>query len=181
MAIRIFRLDDGEQINGFEEPFVAYKLLFSPNSNQLASLTTSGVNLRQITGTERQATFELVGNVGGVGLSDMVYSPGQENLALVGNGIVRVIEPMTRQTVYTIGAQQNGSLPWAVAFSPDNAFLVVGWSDGQMRFYWAETGQFMGSWQAHPEAVQRLAFTRDGTLLASLGAEGTIRMWGIGQ
>ena len=181
MAIRIFRLDDGEQISGFEEPFVAYKLLFSPNSNQLASLTTSGVNLRQITGTERQASFALVGNVGGVGLSDMVYSPGQENLALVGNGIVRVIEPMTRQTVYTIGAQQNGALPWSVAFSPDNAFLVTGWSDGQMRFYWAETGAFMGSWQAHPEAVQRLAFTRDGTLLASQGGEGTIRIWGIGQ
>ena len=116
MAIRIFRLDDGEQINGFEEPFVAYKLLFSPNSNQLASLTTSGVNLRQITGTERQAEFDLVGNVGGVGLSDMVYSPGQENLALVGSGIVRVIEPATRTTVYTIDAQPNGALPWSVAF-----------------------------------------------------------------
>ena len=181
MAIRIFRLDDGVQINGFEEPFVAYKLLFSPNSNQLASLTTSGVNLRQITGTERQASFSLVSNVGGVGLSDMVYSPGQENLALVGNGIVRVIEPGTQVTVYTIGAQPDGALPWSVAYSPDNAFLVVGWSDGQMRFYWAADGTFLGSWQAHPEAVQRLTFTRDGTLLASQGSEGTVRIWGIGQ
>ncbi len=181
MAIRIFRLDDGVQINGFQQPFVAYKLLFSPNSNQLASLTTQGVNLYQVNGTERQATFSLVTNIGGVGLSDMVYSPGQETLALVGSGVVRVIVPATHKTVYTIGAQPDGSLPWSVAYSPDNAFLVVGWSDGKMRFYWAQTGQIKGVWQAHPEAVQRLTFTRDGTLLASQGAEGTIRLWGIGK
>lgn len=180
MAIRIFRLDDGEQINGFRQPFVGYKILFSPNSDQLASLTTSGVNLYKITGTERQAEFDLAGNVGGVGLSDMIYSPGQENLALVGSGIVRVILPATRATAYTIQARPNGALPWSVAFSPDNAFLAVGWSDGQLHFYWAETGEFKQAWQAHPEAVQRLAFTRDGTLLASQGAEGTIRLWGIG-
>jgi WD40 repeat protein len=116
-----------------------------------------------------------------VGLTDMVYSPGQENLALVGSGIVRVIDPLTQATVYTITAQPDGALPWSVAYSPDNAFLVVGWSDGQMRFYWAADGAFLGSWQAHPEAVQRLSFTRDGTLLASQGSEGTIRVWGIGQ
>jgi WD40 repeat protein len=180
MRIRIFRLDDGEQIAGYQEPFVAYKLLFSPNSDQLASLTTSGVNLRQISGTERQADFILEGNVGGVGLSDMVYSPGQEYLALVGNGLVRVIDPLTRQTIYTIGAPGTGPLPWSVAFSPDNAFLVIGWSDGQIRFYWAQDGTLQGAWQGHPEAVQRLSFARDGTLLASQGQEGTIRIWGIG-
>jgi WD40 repeat protein len=181
MRIRIFRLDDGVQIAGFTEPFVAYKLLFSPNSDQLASLTTQGVNLRKITGTERQASFDLEGNVGGVGLSDMVYSPGQEYLALVGSGLVRVIEPGTRKTLYTIGAPLSGPIPWSVAFSPDNAFLAVGWSDGQIRFYWAQDGELKGTWQAHPEAIQRLSFAKDGTLLATQGQEGTIRIWGIGQ
>jgi WD40 repeat protein len=181
MKIRVFRLDDGVQIAGFNEPFVAYKLLFSPNSDQLASLTTSGVNLRQVQGTERQVSFLLQGTVGGVGLSDMVYSPGEEFMALVGNGLIRVIVPRTRKEVYTIHAPENQALPWSVAFSPDNAFLAVGWSDGQIRFYWAQTGEPKGTWQAHPEAVQRLAFTRDGTLLASFGGEGTIRLWGIGK
>ena len=33
--------------------------------------------------------------------------------------------------------------------------------------------------QAHPGSVRRLLFNRDGTLLASLGEEGTIRLWGV--
>jgi len=180
MKIRVFRLDDGKQIDTVEEPFVSYKLLFSPNSDQLASLSTSGVNLRVVGGSERQVNMSLEGIVGGVGLTDMAYSPGSEYLAVTGGGVVRVVDPIFRNEIYTI-YEPSGAQPWAVAFSPDNAFLAVGWSDGQIRFYWAQDGTLMHAWTAHPEAVQRLAFTRDGRLLASLGAEGAIRIWGIGQ
>jgi WD40 repeat protein len=110
----------------------------------------------------------------------MAYSPGSEYLAVTGGGVVRVVDPIFRNDIYTI-YEPSGAQPWAVAFSPDNAFLAVGWSDGQIRFYWAQDGTLMHAWTAHPEAVQRLAFTRDGRLLASLGAEGAIRIWGIGQ
>lgn len=180
MKIRVFRLDDGKQIDTVEEPFVSYRLLFSPNSDQLASLSTSGVNLRVVGGSERQINMSLEGIVGGVGLTDMAYSPGSEYLAVTGAGVVRVVDPIFRNEIYTI-YEPSGAQPWAVAFSPDNAFLAVGWSDGQIRFYWAQDGTLMHALKAHPEAVQRLTFTRDGRLLASLGAEGAIRIWGIGQ
>jgi len=122
----------------------------------------------------------LEGVISGVSLHDMVYSPGSEFLALVGNGLIRVIEPFSRQDQYIL-QDQNGALPWAVTFSPDNAFLVVGWSDGSIRFYWAADGTPMAAFPAHPQGIYRLAFNADGTLLASLGAEGTLRLWGVGE
>jgi WD40 repeat protein len=91
-----------------------------------------------------------------------------------------VVSPTNGDVAYTL-YEPNGALPWAVAFSPDNAFLAVGWSDGMIRFYWAQDGTLMKTWQAHPESVLRLAFSRDSHLLASLGSEGTIRIWGTGE
>jgi WD40 repeat protein len=178
--IRVFRVKDGVQIYGVIEPYVSYQLLFSPNTDQLASLTTTGVRVRGITATEEEMRMDWESWIGGVGLTGMAYSTGQEFLALVGNDVVRVVEPLSGKDVYTL-YEQNGALPWSVAFSPDNAFLAVGWSDGQIRIYWAQDGRFMRSWQAHPASVRRLTFSRDSHLLASLGEEGTIRLWGVSR
>jgi WD40 repeat protein len=178
MRIRFFRLWDGVQMAQVEEPFAAYRLRFAPNSNAIASMTTSGVQLRGIVGNDSTMRLSLQGNVGGVSLSEMAYSPASEFLALVGNGVVQVINPQTRQDVYTL-YEGKDNLPWSVAFSPDNAFLAVGWSDGRIRLYWAQDGAPMAEWQAHPSAVRRLAFANNGRLLASLGNEAVIRIWGI--
>jgi WD40 repeat protein len=180
MNIRTFRMLDGLLMTTFAEPYVSYRLRYAPNSNQLASLTTSGLQLRGITGNDSVIDYTLQGNVGGVSLSEAAYSAGSEFLALVGNGVVRVINPQTRQEVYTLFEGQN-NLPWSVAFSPDNAFLAVGWSDGMVRLYWAQDGMPMAGWLAHPAAVRRLVFSKDGRLLATLGNESTIRIWGVGQ
>ncbi len=178
MLIQIYRVKDGVLMYGLNEPYVGYELRFSPNSNQVASLTTSGVRLREMDATEEDIEIGLESWIGGVGLTDLAYSPGQEYLALVGNDVVRVVDLEIREIAYTI-YEPGGALPWAVAFSPDNAFLAVGWSDGVIRLYWAQDGRLMHSWAAHPASISRMAFTRDGRLLASLGTEGTLRLWGV--
>lgn len=178
--VQIYRVKDGVLMYGLEEPFLAYKLRFAPNSDQLATLTTSGVRLRGIFATEEVILMDWESWIGGVGLSDLAYSPGEEFLALVGNDVVRVVEPLSGETVYSI-YEPGGALPWAAAFSPDNAFLAVGWSDGQVRLYWAQDGRLMRAWQAHPASVRRLVFRKDGRLLATLGEEGAIRIWGVSE
>ena len=188
MQVQIFRVEDRKLMLTVQEPYVAYRLLFSPNVDQLASLTTSGVWLRSFSGEIQKITTELEGMAGGVGLNDIAYSPGEEFLALVGNGVVRVIDPATRADQYVLSAQASNlspdTQPWAAAFSPDNAFLAVGWSDGAIRIYWAADGALMATRPAHPDgwnrdSIVRLRFSGDGRLLLSLGAEGTIRLWGV--
>ena len=176
--VRIFRVKDGVQMYGLIEPYVGYELRFAPNTDQFASLTTSGVRLRAIDATEEDFYINWEWWIGGVGLTDMAYSPGEEYLALVGNDVVRVVEPLTGIGVYSL-YDPAGALPWSLAFSPDNAFLAVGWSDGQVRIYWAQDGRLMRTIQAHPNSVRRMIFNKAGTLLATLGEEGTIRLWGV--
>ena len=178
MRVRVFRVNDGRLMLELKEPYVSYELAFGPNVDQLASLTTNGVVLRAFGGEIQRVGASLQGTVGGVSLHDLVYSPGSEFLALVGNDVIRVVNPATRQDVYSLWGQ-NGALPWSVAFSPDNAFLAVGWSDGKVQFYWAADGAPLASFQAHPAGVTRLAFTQDNSLLVTLGAEDTLRLWGV--
>jgi WD40 repeat protein len=182
MRIRVFKVDDGKLFKEIEEPFTAYQLLFDPNSLQLASLTTNGVNVRSLSGTTLKVVkLTLIGSSGGVGLTDMAYSPGAESLALTGSGIIHVVDPATIRDRYTL-FDESGALPWSATFTPDNAFLVTGWSDGSIRFYWAADGTLMHTIpNAHPEPVRRVMVTSDGRFLISLGAEGTVRIWGIGQ
>ena len=180
MKIRVFRVDDGALLHTVVEPYASYGLAFGPNNDQLASLTTSGVHLRLVRGTRRTLDTTLQDIAGGVGLADMAYSPGAEFLAAVGNGVVRVVDPRTREEIYSLH-DPSGAQPWAAVFSADNAFLATGWSDGSLRIYWAADGTLLRQIQAHPEPVRRLAFTQDSRLLASLGTEGTIRLWGVGQ
>lgn len=180
MLIQVYRMLDGVLMYGLIEPYVGYGLRFSPNTDQLASMTTTGVRLRGISATEEDMNIDWESWIGGVGLTNMAYSPGEEFLALVGNDVVRVVEPLSGDVVYTL-YEQSGALPWAVAFSPDNAFLAVGWSDGQVRVYWGQDGTPLHAWQAHPASIRRLAFSHSGRLLVTLGDEGAIRLWGVAK
>jgi WD40 repeat protein len=165
--VRIFRVSDGVLMYGLREPYVAYELRFSPNTDQVASLTTSGVRVRALDATEEDMFIDWEKWIGGVGLTGLAYSPGEEFLGLVGNGVVRVVDPISGEGVYSL-YDVDGALPWSLAFSPDNAFLAVGWSDGQVRMYWAQDGRLLRAFQAHPASVRRLLFNRAGTLLATL-------------
>jgi WD40 repeat protein len=178
--IRVFRMTDGVLMYAVVEPYVSYQLQFSPNTDQLASLTTGGVRLRGITASEESMSMDWESWIGGVSLVEMAYSAGGEFLALAGNDVVRVVEPQSGKNVYSL-YDPNGALPWAVSFSPDNAFLAVGWSDGKVRIYWAQDGRQMLEFQAQAQGIKKLTFSRDGRLLASLGEEGVLRIWGVSQ
>ena len=64
----------------------------------------------------------------------------------------------------------------ATKFSPDGSKVAVGTENGNIFIYETETGQELAA-LVHPMGVHDLSFNTSGTLLASVGWEGTIRLW----
>lgn len=69
--------------------------------------------------------------------------------------------------------------PTALEFSPDGALLVVGYENGSVAFF--EGDELVFSAPAHEGAVRDLRFNPSGTVLASIGDNNTIKLWGIPQ
>lgn len=66
----------------------------------------------------------------------------------------------------------------AIALSPDGRFVVSSGGDGnRLSVYELEQGRCIRELQGHGGVVERIAFSREGGLVASSGLEGTIRLW----
>jgi WD40 repeat protein/tRNA A-37 threonylcarbamoyl transferase component Bud32 len=66
----------------------------------------------------------------------------------------------------------------AVAWSPFDDSLAVGCGDGVLRVWHDEAWNFPGlALQGHTKALDDVAWSRDGRLLASQSADGTVRLW----
>ena len=73
--------------------------------------------------------------------------------------------------------------PYALIFSPCGQYLVSGswWQKGQekvsIRLWEISTGENIATFWSHPTDIQELAFSPDGTLLASGSLDSTILLW----
>jgi WD40 repeat protein len=63
-----------------------------------------------------------------------------------------------------------------VAFAPDGQLAITGFKDGRVSFY--HQGEFSSGYMH--QAVDRVAFTVDGALMASASRSGSIRIWDTG-
>jgi outer membrane protein assembly factor BamB len=65
----------------------------------------------------------------------------------------------------------------AAALHPDGKLLVTGGRDGRIGVWDVKTGEAAGSFPAHQGMVTGVLFNADGRLLASVGADQTVRVW----
>ena len=66
-----------------------------------------------------------------------------------------------------------------MALSGDTWYLATA-RGGRLRLLWAYTGREVSSWRPHGGAhVRALAFARDGRRLATVGADGRVRVWSV--
>ena len=71
------------------------------------------------------------------------------------------------------------SAPTTTSFSNDGAILMMGFSNGIVRFYDTRNDSLIVEWKANNDEISGLSFSPDMTYLASASVNGTVRIWGI--
>ncbi|RKU25467.1 hypothetical protein C6499_14880 [Candidatus Poribacteria bacterium] len=124
-------------------------------------------------------------------IQSIVFSPcGTLIAGALGTNIVggltneiRLWDTDTLETRMIILPGQQCRRPWALTFSPCGRYLVSGawWHSGldktPIRFWEVATGENVYTIWSHATDVQDVAFSSDGSLLASGSYDGTILLW----
>ena len=116
----------------------------------------------------------------------VVYSPDGTRLATVGiDGTAKVFDAVTGQELLILSGHTD--LVWDVAYSPDGKRLATSSLDKTVKVWDAATGQALltlskaghgdGIVGGFYTGVLGIAFSADGTRLASAGADGTAIVW----
>jgi WD40 repeat protein len=171
--LRLFQVSDWKLLGvlpGHDD--VVACVAFRPDGKQLASACFDRkVRLWDLTTLKLERTL--------TGHSDFVYSvayaPDGSWLASTGKDrSVKVVETATGKSRLTFSGMDLDVL--AVAVGTDGQVVSSGYEAG---LYWwnSKTGERTRLQGGHSVAVHELAFSRDGKVLLSAGADGTLRTW----
>jgi hypothetical protein len=174
--LRLFQVSDWKllgQLPGHDD--VVACVAFRPDGKQLASACFDRkVRLWDLASLKLERTL--------TGHSDFVYSvaysPDGSWLASCGKDrSVKVVETATGKSRLTFSGMDQDVL--AVAVGVDGQVVSSGYEAG---LYWwnSKTGERVRVQGGHGVAVHELAFSRDGKVLLSAGADGTMRTWETG-
>ena len=117
-------------------------------------------------------------------LMDIAFSPSGNLIAGGMSGELRLWNAETLTTVLAIPHPERRA-PWALAFSPCGKYLASGtwWEEGMekmaIRLWEVASGENIATFWGHPTDIQSLAFSPDGTLLASGSFDCTTLLWDV--
>jgi WD40 repeat protein len=189
---RVWEVRSGRQILALDHGSHVQALTFSPTSAmlatagattsrdgttrlwELASGTPNGTCASQA-GQSRCVAFAWDGRTLAVGSFDHVFAVDLwDPMTSTRRG--RLVDPNSGTPGFQPAGERIRSVA-AVAFSPDDATLAAGCSDGVIRQWDVASGDLCQTFSSHVGDIRRLAFTPDGRTLASLGEDNVVNLW----
>lgn len=157
-------------------------LTFSPNEKLLLSISGTGPKSRMWDVESGESIEAFPNKFRAIAFSDCS--------SLVACGRVRELllwDTVHCEIILTLPLPQDSVYPFALAFSPCGRYLASGawWIRGfgikkcPVILWDVESGDNIATFRGHPTDVQSLAFSPDGTILASGSYDGTILFWDL--
>ena len=170
----------------------AYALAFSPDGTRLATTGFDGV--AHIWDVASGRLLLTLANPENLPMRAVAFSPDGRQL-IIGNadGTATVWDGDAGRPLFTLRGHALGhggegfvTGITGIAYSPDGSRIATAGDDGTAKVWDAATGEELLTLRGHRpsgiglppyEGVVRVAFSPDGTQLATAGADGTIRLW----
>jgi RNA polymerase sigma factor (sigma-70 family) len=112
--------------------------------------------------------------------TSVAFSPDGKVLAIAAQtGQVLLLDAATGKAVRVLGTGQSGNARSFVFAFDGRTLAVSDGNSGLIRLWDATTGKEIGALNEPAVPVLSLAFAPDGKLLASVGGDGTIRLWAL--
>jgi WD40 repeat protein len=153
---------------------------YSPDSKLIAS---GGGNLVRLWDTDPKRHLRLVATLGSYGVYCLAFSPDSKLLAAgCANGAIYVWNVNGKDTKPRAVIQASSSVVYSVAFDPKGKpLLACGGYDTAVRLFDLKPAQpkELVRLAGHQQAVNSVAFSPDGKVLASGSTDATIRLWKV--
>lgn len=146
----------------------------------ISSLLIASLSLAQAApakGAAPTLTIASTRKVQGMHAVSVAASPTGARLAVgVEGGKIKIVDALTGATIKElVGHPQDAK---ALDWSPNGAMLASGDESARI-FIWDTKTWTKKEYRPHTKAVQSLAFNKSSTLLASTGADDTVKVWNL--
>lgn len=145
----------------------------SLDGNWLASLTSGKINLWDI--QKGSLLRDFPAQLDTSTLEAIAVSP-DGSLVAGGQSRLFYVQNANSKEVLAQGALDTFAV--SLEFNPAGCLLAAGDLFGRLYLLDIESGEVVSQWQAHTGRINHLAFSRDGRILLSVGADGAARLWG---